>query len=104
MPPRLSKKSRPKQSPSKLAAQCVDEWYDSLLQSSESLMVGSVFQVTLESAFNKVLQSCLQMHIAEHGPITEDVEGATEQICAQEAGYLIGVQVGLRLRLGGGVR
>ena len=85
--------------PRKLAAKAVQNWYDSLIESAEAHTHGGIFQVTLDKAFDDVERALRVEYEKDHGTIKEDQDGVDPYL-AREAGYLIGVQVGLRLRGG----
>jgi len=83
--------------PRQLAHDAVEKWFDSLSASPLSLMHGTIYSVTLEAAFDEVIDAIEQEHRAERTTVAA-VEPADREAFATEAGYLIGVQVGLRLR------
>lgn len=100
-----TKKAPPVVDPRKLAVEMVQEWYESLLASGEAHTHGSIYQVTLDNGFIAVQEALEAEHEKEHGKMPPPEDGSVErEIIAQEAGYLIGVQVGLRLRSAGGGR
>jgi hypothetical protein len=78
-----------------LAARLVDDWFESLLATREVFTVGSIHSRLTETAFEQVQDAVERAHVAGHGPLSDDVE---HEMIAMEAGYLLGVQVGLRLR------
>jgi hypothetical protein len=78
-----------------IARDVVSEWANQLVATAESHTVGGVYQIGLESLFDRLQEALEAEHSKEYGPIT-DAAGHT--LMARETGYLIGVQVGLRLR------
>lgn len=82
--------------PRQMAVDAVEKWFTGLLSTSDAV-TDAGNQPTLESAFDEVTAALEFEHVAQHGPITPDQDVVMEMI-GREAGYLIGVQVGLRLR------
>jgi hypothetical protein len=97
--------SRKPRDPRGLAIWHVEQWFDSLLASKEVFTQGSVFQAfNMQEAFTEVKdaldrEDCASINRGGEPKFDAD-SGDEDAFC--EAGYLIGVQVGLRLR--GGVR
>jgi hypothetical protein len=92
-------------SAAELAAQRVAEWYASLLYSNGALLQGHAYQISFDHVFTEVQEALTREYVAEcshMGDPDEDIVAVTN--LAQEAGYLIGLQVGLRLRADGGAR
>jgi hypothetical protein len=85
----------PQRAPSALAARVVGEWFESVLATREVFTVGSIHSRLTETAFEQVQDAVERAHIAAHGPVSDEAE---HEMIAMEAGYLLGVQVGLRLR------
>lgn len=91
--------------PRALAVTAVQDWYNELITSSCATSEGQDASSTLEYQFAAVQEALEAEYIREHAPdrtSTDEDRAMLSEICAREAGYLIGVQVGLRLR--GGVQ
>lgn len=81
-----------------IAERGVDRWFNSVITSSRAHQHGSVFQFLLEETFEAVSEALHREHVADHGKI-ERTDHDTPRVLAMEAGYLVGVQVGLRIRV-----
>ena len=90
-------KASKQRDPRQMAVEAVQKWHGSLIDGPEAHYSGSVYQVTLDQAFDDVTDALEAEHVADHGPITPD-QDAVREMLGRSAGYLIGVQVGLRLR------
>lgn len=84
-----------------LAADIVQDWFETRLTTRDVFTQGSIFQRLTEASFDEVQDAVKADYVRTHGPVT-DSDDLVDEMCAQEAGYLIGVQVGVRLRAGGG--
>lgn len=94
-------KTKPTQSAAELAAAIVQDHFDWMLTTPQVFTQGSVYETRLtERAFDEVKAVVLREYIDDHGT-PEPGDDLVDEFCAQEAGYLIGVQVGLRLRRAG---
>jgi hypothetical protein len=87
--------------PRQMAVDAVQEWHDAIIQSTEAHNPESIYNVSLDQAFSEVTDALIAEERAEDRE-EEDAElrEIRQQSCARTAGYLIGVQVGLRLRGG----
>lgn len=93
----------PKETAASLAVALVSQWFDEL--STVCMAPGYGGEDALDQAHIAVQEKCLDEHIAENGKPKDEEDKATyDEIAAARAGYLIGVQVGLRLRTAGGAR
>lgn len=92
------KKSVTKPSAAQIAAQSVAEWHAGFLSSSSAYVWPD--SEAPDDVLERVQDALQREHIAKHGPLKDEVR----LMLAQEAGYLLGVQVGLRLRAEGGAR
>lgn len=86
--------------PRAIAITAVQAWFNHLTGTVDSV-TDSDNRVTLESAFDDVTAALEAEHIAQFGPIEPNDDVVMEMI-GRETGYLVGVQVGLRLREKGG--
>lgn len=87
--------------PRQMAVAGVQEWFNSLLEHDMALSHGSVYAVTLEDKFEEIERALIAEHEREQGkPTEEGDEDFVAAVFGRTAGYLIGVQVGLRLRGG----
>lgn len=82
------------QSSSELAAKIVGKWFHTVTLTTDGFTQDAL-------TFDPVQDAVMREYVRDHGPVKPG-EDLVDRMCAQEAGYLIGVQVGLRLR--GGVR
>lgn len=92
--------------PVDVARHQVDQWFESLLETDQVFTAGSIYQAEMGEAFDIVQEAVKRADYAERPnakPSVED-ELAEVEAFARTAGYLIGVQVGLRLRAAGGAR
>lgn len=83
--------------PAQMAADAVAEVFDNIVTTTATLTLGTNFKPDLENAFGEIEDVVYAADSAKF----DDVQMAW-RLAGREAGYLIGVQVGLRLR--GGVR
>ena len=80
-------------SSNQVAVEAVERWF----QHVTSTFYESDGEGKLIEAFDAVSQALEAEYVAQHGPIADDDTGR-ESLLDQEAGYMVGVQVGLRLR------
>jgi len=87
------------------ATQAVSEYFNAMLADREFFPLSGIAdngsQPSLGDVFEEVSNILEAEYVREHGPITDDQDVVLWQI-GLAAGYLVGVQVGLRLR--GGAR
>ena len=76
-----------------LAIELVQKWFDDLMTSRDVL----AFPDDGQFSFEDIEKALTREHEIEHGKIRPDQDLIPLEI-ASEAGYLVGVQVGLRLR------
>ncbi len=104
----MSKKKAPSKAEDRLTAaelarQEVEAWFEAIVEEQETLIAGdgNIPMERLDKAFDTVLKKLEE----EHEPrITDKTDSMTVALVGVRAGYLIGIQVGLRLRNVGGVR
>ncbi len=85
--------------PRKLAIRLVDEWFDAITSSHDGHNSTYTRGQQLSDAFGNVEVALEAEELAEYGAASDDEDAAIrKRIASTEAGYLIGVQVGLRLR------
>ena len=102
MPRKTAKTSQKPQDPRKVAARVVQEWFDELCSSSDAFNDGTNAQ-TLQA--NLICEVQEAVKAADRDPlIGHDSDAVQDEIYAREAGFLVGVQLGLRLRAAGGAR
>ncbi len=92
--------ARPRRlSPPALAAKRVQEWFDNIVSTADALATSDFeSEVLLGNAFIEVQEILRREHDEAHGPPEPTSVAVVDGMMAREAGYLIGVQVGLRLR------
>ena len=89
-----------KVSPAKLAQRGVERLFQELTDTSEAFADARNSIGPIEDLITEVNDAIEREHIQKHGPIEPD-EDIAREILGREAGYLVGVQVGLRLRRAG---
>jgi hypothetical protein len=97
----LARKKTTTIDPRQLAAHYARDWFAQLLETKEAFSAGSVYQAGegLENGFAAVQKALECEDIKIHGePRKDDERSVRQERCAGEAGYLIGLQIGLRLR------
>lgn len=87
---------KPVQSPAALAKHHVDEWIDALISSTDFGERMDPFMN--DEAFDDVARAIEATMERAQNPTTADERHGQQLLAEREAGYLIGVQVGLRLR------
>ena len=90
-------------SPRALAEKAATEWLEYVVTDRLGLGWRCESEFDGDASFEAVFEALKREHIAQHGPIKPD-QDSVEIDLGIEAGYLIGVQVGLRLREPGGAR
>ncbi len=93
-------KAKPKtKDPRQMADEAVQRWFDAMLESADVFMAGGCYFVDLFEEMDAI-QNALE---AEDGRPVADDDADAHEMSAREAGYLIGVRVGMRLRAARGV-
>lgn len=80
-----------------LAVALVDEWFNDLCAQSWSFTDGTNAQSFGTDTFDLVQNACKAINQKDESDEQYESRGGNEQD-AREAGYLIGLQIGLRLR------
>lgn len=98
--PKATKKPEARQPEARqIAAEAVQMWCNSFTRTWLSHLDGHVSQRSLGDVFDVVERALKDEYVAKYGPVdAEDPDYEGDEIFAREAGYLIGVQVGMRLR------
>lgn len=98
-------RNTPKKTPQQIAREAVEEWHSTVIEDRDALYTSSHAASTssrrIDSAFDAIENFLEAEHVKGHGPIEPD-DDLQRVMFGRDAGYLIGVQVGLRLR--GGAR
>lgn len=105
MSPRAAAAAKPKATtdPHAIAHVAVDRFFQAMIASRDATAEGCWSTASLDQAFIETQDAVKAAYVREHGPI-KDGDDLVDEQCAQEAGYLVGVQVGLRLRSVGGMQ
>jgi hypothetical protein len=78
--------------PRRIAEKIVADWFAGLLESTDGFVNPSHDEAVIDAVANALEAQ----HVGLHGPI--DPDSGIMEMLEREAGYLVGVQVGLRLR------
>lgn len=96
---KASQRKRPQHVSSQtLARRAVDEYFDLLLASPDALVEGFACQAGIDFQAVDVVQDAVKAEFIADGLKPANDDDGFDEMCARAAGYLIGLQVGLRLR------
>jgi hypothetical protein len=90
-----------KKTPHALAARVVERYFQAMMTDREFMNDGSIEANHLDAVFEEVSDLLEAEHVKQHGPIKRD-DDLTRWAIGMEAGYIVGVQIGMRLA--GGAR
>ena len=83
--------------PRAIARTAADEYFAALLNNPDLGEAFDEMASPLDGALEEIINLLEAEHVKQHGPITSDAD-VTYEMIGRETGYLVGVQVGLRLR------
>ena len=79
------------------------EYFDAHLDTHNALIDDTLMKPDFDDVLSEITDALLAADVKRHGPARNEEDAAfTRQQMALEAGYLVGVRVGLRLRQTGG--
>ena len=84
--------------PQEIATAAVQRWFTDMVGSGDTLTSGD-YDVSgpISQAYEEIELILEDRHVQQYGPIRPD-QDLTRLMFGRESGYLVGVQVGLRLR------
>lgn len=94
--------SRAYKDPATIARRGVDEWFARLSRNRQALIDGSFMHTDFEALFEDVREAVLSSADYAGMIATPADEGPVRQLASLDAGYLVGLHLGLRLS--GGAR
>jgi hypothetical protein len=93
-------KTKRAKTPQQIAAAAVEQWFHDVVGSTDALTSADYDENGLiAEAYDEIERLLEAEYVRQHGPIKPE-DNTALVVFAREAGHLIGVQVGLRLRQG----
>jgi hypothetical protein len=96
------RKTSPAKDPRRMAVAVVQEHFDNMMTTSDTYIEAGYLVSPIDAAFDAIENALEAEAVKRQGKPIDPDEDVELRMISREAGYLIGVQVGLRLR--GGAR